>query len=145
MSTTPPSNPLHAITYRIDRGDEALHALNLDAVIALRADVGMGKRSPDEVRRQIEGARHVVTAHHAGALVGFARAISDDTTNGYISSVMVSPAFQRRGIGRGLIRQIIEGRDHIRWVLHTRKEAAPFYEALGFTNAPDMMWRDRRG
>jgi ribosomal protein S18 acetylase RimI-like enzyme len=135
-----------ALTYRINKGDVALGYLSIASVLALREQVGMGTRTLEEVRRQIEGARHIVTAHHteSGELIGFARAISDEATNGYISSVMVSPPFQRQGIGRKLIMQIVEGRDHVRWVLHTRKEAAAFYEALGFTPAPDMMWRERR-
>ena len=57
---------------------------------------------------------------------------------------MVDPGYQRRGIGRGMIRRLVTARDGIRWVLHTRPEAADFYRGLGFEDAPDMMWRDRR-
>ena len=46
--------------------------------------------------------------------------------------------------GRVLIERLVNGRDGIRWVLHTRREAAGFYAKLGFTAAPDMLWRDRR-
>jgi ribosomal protein S18 acetylase RimI-like enzyme len=123
----------------------------VEEVLSLREKVGMGARTADEVARQIAGARWVVTARDRacgsgkpGRLVGFARAITDLATNGYISTVMVDPDYQRRGIGREILRRIVEGREAIRWVLHARKEAMPFYRALGFEDAPDMMWRDRR-
>ena len=34
--------------------------------------------------------------------------------------------------------------DGIRFVLHSRVEAMPFYAKLGFAEAPDVMWRDRK-
>jgi len=58
---------------------------------------------------------------------------------------MVAPAYRRKGIGRAMIERIIGGRRRIRWVLHTRKDARDFYRAVGFEDAPDIIWRDRTG
>jgi ribosomal protein S18 acetylase RimI-like enzyme len=134
------------IDYQVHSEIERLGRLGVDVddVLGLRERVGMGKRSAAEVAVQLSGARWIVTAHDERRLVGFARAISDNATNGYISTVMVDPDYQRKGIGREIVRRIIEGRDHVRWVLHARKEAMAFYRAIGFEDAPDMMWRDRR-
>jgi ribosomal protein S18 acetylase RimI-like enzyme len=59
-----------------------------------------------------------VAAFDGEALVGFARAISDGAFNAYVSTVAVAPAYQRQGIGRELVKRLIEGRDHLQFVLH---------------------------
>ena len=92
------------ITYR------ETHDLDLDALGRLREDCGFATRSQDDLAQQVAGARWVVSAWDAARLVGFARAISDGVTNAYVSSVMVDAKYRRRGIGRELIRRLVEGR-----------------------------------
>jgi GNAT superfamily N-acetyltransferase len=57
---------------------------------------------------------------------------------------MVDAEYRRRGIGRELLRRIVEGREAVQFVLHARQDVMVFYRALGFTDAPEMMWRDRK-
>lgn len=118
-----------------------VHDVDLDA---LRLRVNFGAKSRDDVKAQVDGACWGVAAYDGKRSIGFARAISDGITNAYVGSVMVDPDYQRRGIGREIMRRIVGGRDHIRFVFHAQKDAMPFYRALGFTDAPDMMWRDRK-
>jgi ribosomal protein S18 acetylase RimI-like enzyme len=118
------------------------HEVDLDALGRLRDACAFATRTRAELARQLAGARWVVSAWDGARLVGFARAFSDGVTNAYVSSVMVDAEYRRRGIGRELLRRIVEGRETIRFVLHARRDAMPFYRALGFTDAPDMMWRD---
>jgi len=127
-----------AITYRDDKD------IDVSALAHLRAICGFAEVAPALLAQMVEGARYVASAHDGDRLIGFARAISDGATNGYISSVMVDPAYRRRGIGRTMLEQILRDKPTIRWVLHTRKEASPLYERLGFTPAEDMMWSRRR-
>ncbi|MEO8553983.1 MAG: GNAT family N-acetyltransferase [Kofleriaceae bacterium] len=94
--------------------------------------------------RLLAGSRWFVHAHDGPRLVGFARAITDGVATAYLSSVMVDPDYRRRGIGRTMIERLLASRDDVRFVLHTRPEAAAFYAALGFTDATAMMVRDRR-
>jgi ribosomal protein S18 acetylase RimI-like enzyme len=63
-------------------------------------------------------------------LVGFARAISDGASNAYISTVAVLPEYQKRGIGREIIRRLLADHDGIQFVLHS-EHAIPFYLHLG--------------
>ncbi len=117
--------------------------IDLGALARMTEASGWTHRDPAFLAQQIDGARYVVSAWSEGQMVGFARAISDGVSNGYISTVVVDEAHRGQGIGRGLIRRIVEGRGTIRWVLHARPEVHGFYEKLGFTEATHILWRDR--
>jgi len=126
------------ITYRDD------HDVDLDALATLRAACKFALKDRDFLAQQVTGARWIVHAYDATRLVGFARAISDGVSSAYVSSVMVDPSYQRRGIGRAMFERLLAGREDIKFVLHTRKDAAAFYAAVGFKPATDMLVRDRR-
>lgn len=119
--------------------------VDLDALAALRATCEFAPRPRDFLAQQVAGARWVVHAYAGDRLCGFARAISDGVTNAYISSVMVAPDVRRRGIGRAMIERLVADRPHVRFVLHTRRDAMAFYAALGFGPAADMLVRERQG
>jgi ribosomal protein S18 acetylase RimI-like enzyme len=123
------------IAYRQDKD------VDLEALAALRASCDFADKPRTFLAQQIEGARWVVHAYEGARLVGFARAISDGVSNAYVSSVMVDPGQRRRGVGRAMIERLVgaAGDRHIKFVLHTRKDAAAFYAALGFAPAGDML------
>jgi ribosomal protein S18 acetylase RimI-like enzyme len=126
------------ITYRDDK------QVDLSALAQLRARCEFADVAPALLAQQVDGARFVASGYDGDRLVGFARAISDGATNGYVSSVMVDPAYRQRGIARTMLERIMRDKPTIRWVLHTRKKASALYEKLGFTPALDMMWRQRK-
>jgi GNAT superfamily N-acetyltransferase len=126
------------ITYRED------HDIDLDALAVLRAACEFAAKDRAFLAGQVCGARWLVHAYDGARLVGFCRAISDGVSNAYVSSVMVDPGYRRRGIGRAMLERLVYGHDHIKFTLHTRKDAAAFYAAVGFAPATDMMVRDRR-
>lgn len=125
---------------------DASHALDLGQLAKLFDAVGWKHRTRDRERlaQMVRGSMYGVSAHDGEMLVGYARAVSDGAFNAYVSTVVVLPAYQRRGIGREMIRRLLDGRDHIQFVLHARGEVSPFYIACGFSPAPDMLRRDRR-
>jgi predicted N-acetyltransferase YhbS len=57
------------------------------------------------IREMIVRADLIVTARSDGKLVGVSRALSDFSYCTYLSDLAVDQAFQRRGIGRELIRR----------------------------------------
>lgn len=82
---------------------------------------------------------------HGPEVVGFARAITDGVSNGYVSMVAVAPAFRRRGIGAALVGHVTAGADSVSWMLHAGRPGAPeFFARLGFAAAPLAMQRARR-
>jgi ribosomal protein S18 acetylase RimI-like enzyme len=120
-------------------------SIDVDELARLFEAVGWQERARDRGRleQMVRGSMYGVSAHDDRALVGYARAISDGAFNAYVSTVAVLPAYQRRGIGRDLVRRLLDGRDHIQFVLHADPRVHAFYLRCGLRPAPDMLRRDR--
>ena len=70
-------------------------------------------------------------------LIGFARVLSDQVFKAFIFDVIVHPEFRAKGIGKLLMKTILEHPvisfvQHIE--LYCRPELIPFYQQWGFTN-----------
>jgi GNAT superfamily N-acetyltransferase len=100
-------------------------------------------RDPERLAQMVRGSMYGVAAFEGDVLVGYARAISDGAFNAYVSTVAVLPEYQGRGIGRELIRRLLDGREHVQFVLHANPHVHPFYLRCGFRLAPDMLRVDR--
>ncbi len=124
------------------------HDVDLDQLTMLFNAVGWERRTANRERlaQLVRGSLHVVSAWDGDRLVGFARAISDGAFNAYISTVAVLPDYQKRGIGRELIRRLLDGRDSVQFVLHANDRAYPFYLHLdlGFEPFEDVLVRPRK-
>jgi RimJ/RimL family protein N-acetyltransferase len=95
-------------------------------------------RTEPDIRRQIAAAWRVVGAYDpAGAMVGFARAISDGGS-AYLADVYVLPAHRGRGLGQAIVAMMIEEGPGagFRWMLHT-SDAFGLYRQFGFAPPPD--------
>jgi len=80
-------------------------------------------------------------------LIAFARATSDNTFNATIWDVVVHPEFQRQGIGKILIQEVIKNlrySDINTITLFADPQVLKFYTNLGFISDPDgvkgMFW-----
>jgi len=97
-----------------------------------------------QLARLVQNSTYVVSAWRGDDLVGFARAISDEVSNAYISTVAVSDEDGRREILGELIRRLVQGRDEITFVLQAVPALAAFYKDQGFEPAPEMYRRPRK-
>lgn len=99
----------------------------------------------DRFRTMLEASNLTVLAHDGNEIVGFARALCDDASNGYISMVAVAPEHRRRGIGRELVTRLMSGdtEGRITWVLRARPDSVGFWTSLGFTPSTIAMERLR--
>ena len=124
---------------------DASHPMELGQLARLFESVGWHHRTrdPERLAQMVRGSMYGASAYDGEVLVGYARAISDGAFNAYVSTVAVLPAYQRRGIGRELLRRLLQGRDEIQFVLHAAPPVHAFYMRCGFSPAPDMLRRDR--
>jgi GNAT superfamily N-acetyltransferase len=104
-------------------------------------------REREHVERQLAGAWRVVGAYRAGtgAMIGFARALSDGVALAYLADVFVVDEARGHGVGKALVRAMIDDGPGagFRWMLHT-SDAHELYRRFGFRE-PDATNLERPG
>jgi len=118
-----------------------------EALRRLFATSGLLRRARDSdemMRRWLAGTSVIVSAWDHAQLVGFARMLSDEATNAYVSTVAVAPSWQDRGLGSQLMAALMTGRESMKLVLEAAPGAERFYERLGFVRAPNAFVRPRK-
>jgi ribosomal protein S18 acetylase RimI-like enzyme len=94
-----------------------------------------------DLARALRNSSFVVTAWLGGTMAGLARGLSDDVSVFYLQDVLVSPQYQRQGIGSRLVKACLERYSHVRTCVLLADEdqrLARFYESLGFRNTRDV-------
>ena len=102
--------------------------------------------SPATHLRILEGSAFVVLALEGDRVVGFVTAISDGVLSAYISLLEVLPEYQRRGVGRELMQQLMQRINALLEGLYMidvlcDEDVLSFYEQLGFEAAGGAMIR----
>lgn len=100
--------------------------------------------SPETHLRLLAGSDHILLAidTDSGRVIGFVTAISDGVLSGFIPLLEVLPAWQGRGIGSALVRQMIARLAHLPNVdLLCDPELARFYQRFGMITGTGMMVR----
>lgn len=122
---------MNDVDYRV--GNE----LDLGQVIALYRSSHLGERRPvdDSARmaQMLSRANLVVTAWDGERLVGIARSLSDFCYATYLSDLAVDAEYQRRGIGRELIRRTQREGGQAKVFLFSAPAAVDYYPRVGFT------------
>jgi GNAT superfamily N-acetyltransferase len=123
---------------------ETYPELSAEAFIDVLRRSTLGERrpidDPETIRGMLEHADVIVTARVDGRLVGISRAITDFSYCTYLSDLAVDEAYQRRGIGKELIRRTHEAaglRTHL--ILLAAPKARGYYPHIGMTGH-DSCW-----
>jgi ribosomal protein S18 acetylase RimI-like enzyme len=125
------------------RKNAAIDVFELERLLT-RAGIGRRFRGRDDrTARMLAGTTETASAWHGDELVGFARIITDDVTNGYIATVAVAPSWQDRGLGTRLMHALMDGREDLKLILEVRPGVEAFYERLGFERATSLFVRRR--
>jgi predicted N-acetyltransferase YhbS len=103
------------------------------AVMDLYADSGLNRpKDAARIARMYENSNLIVTAWEGGTLVGVSRALTDFSYCCYLSDLAVRPGYQRRGIGRELIRLTKERiGDEAMLLLLSAPAAMEYYPRVG--------------
>ncbi|MEV6578237.1 GNAT family N-acetyltransferase [Streptomyces sp. NPDC051582] len=124
-------------------------SLDVAEVTALYRASTLGERRPVEdverFTRMLAGANLVITARLDGRLVGIARSITDGSYVTYLSDIAVDAEFQRRGVGRDLIRATREAAPQAKLVLLSAPAAVAYYPHLGFSRHESAWTLDALG
>ncbi|AOY95175.1 GNAT family N-acetyltransferase [Cupriavidus sp. USMAA2-4] len=118
---------------------------DIEAARQLLAENGWAHRvnNPERFAQLVTNSQRVAVAVDGGRIVGFARALCDGISDGYLSMVAVAPSHRRQGVGRALMRHVMGDDPDITWVLRAaRSSEAAFFGQLGFT--PSMVAMERR-
>lgn len=91
----------------------------------------------------MENTDRAVVAVDGPRVVGFARALCDGVSNGYISVVAVAADRRGQGVGRELVRRLVGDDAGITWVLRAGRGSGGFWERVGFRPSAVAMERVR--
>ena len=116
-----------------------------ESVRQFLSEVGWQQRvhDPEKFRKMLEHTNRPVLAVDGSRIVGFARALCDEVSNGYISMVAVASDRRGQGIGRELVRQLIKKDAGITWILRAGHGSSAFWERVGFQSSEIAMERVR--
>lgn len=120
---------------------------DFEAIRQFLAENGWKRRVANAARFRImmENADRTVVAFDGERIVGFARALCDNVSNGYIGTVVVAEGFRRKGVGRALVERLIGDDPNITWVLRAgRAGSMEFWKKMGFIASETAMEKTRK-
>jgi len=118
---------------------------DFDEIRQFLAANGWEKRVADAERSRtmLKNADRKVVAVESGRIVGFARALCDGVSNGYIGTVAVAEDKRGQGIGRELVQTLMGDDTNITWVLRSGRDSGEFWKKMGFSLSDVAMERTR--
>lgn len=109
-------------------------------ILALYKAVGWKNyyENPQMLKEAYEHSLYILGAYAEKELVGIIRVVGDGHSIIYIQDILVLPAYQRKGIGRLLLKNVLEKYSQVyQKVLLTddQPKTVQFYESMGFQTA----------
>ncbi len=121
-----------------------LEGIHVDEYNRLRDEVGWGALPKQQAQAGLDHSSYVVSCEEQGKVVGTARVLWDGEYIAYLADVMLSPDYQRKGIGKQLVQMVIDYlHTHVNkewdimFVLVAAKGKEGFYKKLGFEERPN--------
>ncbi|MBT4077715.1 MAG: GNAT family N-acetyltransferase [Gammaproteobacteria bacterium] len=95
--------------------------------------------SAEQLEQAVKNSFSVISVYENNQLIGFGRIVSDGVVYATIYDVIVSPNWQKQGIGSTIVRKLVsqcEFNDIRSIHLFAAKGAENFYKNLGFASRP---------
>lgn len=97
----------------------------------------LGERRPvkdfSRIKAMIQNANLIITARDGNKLVGVARSVTDVVYCTYLSDLAVDLKYQKRGIGKELIRLTKQATPEATTILLAAPKAVDYYPHIGMT------------
>ena len=109
-----------------------------EEILALYGSVGWTAYTdkPETLRRGFERSLLTLGAYMDEKRVGIIRAVGDGETIVFIQDILVSPEYQRRGVGKALICEVLSRYSNVRQIELTTddtEKTKAFYRSVGFS------------
>lgn len=118
--------------------------LTVDQALDLYIDSTLGERRPVDDRERfaamLKHANLTITAWDGDLLVGISRCVTDFVWTTYLADLAVRLSYQKRGIGKELMRRTQEAAPQARLLLLAAPAARDYYGHVGFTHMPSAWW-----
>ena len=101
--------------------------------------------SASELEAIIAKSTAYVTARDSGKLVGFGRLFSDGAVISYINNMAVTPEYQQQGIGKVILKRLVETAGNVKSIFLYSDTADQFYLNNGFELSGKRLYVRRRG
>ncbi|MEM1136514.1 MAG: GNAT family N-acetyltransferase [Bacteroidota bacterium] len=88
---------------------------------------------PDRLQKMIEFGNLIITARNNGKLIGISRSLTDFVYCTYLSDLAVDKLYQKRGIGKVLIRYTKLAAPKAKLILLSAPEAISYYPSIGMS------------
>ena len=88
---------------------------------------------PETLQKMLEHGNLIVTARENGRLVGVSRSLTDFVFCTYLSDLAVDEQYQKRGIGKELIKQTKLAAPEAKLILLAAPAAIGYYPKIGMT------------
>ena len=119
-------------------------SLGEEEVLSLyRANAWSSSEKPQQLLAALRNSHALVTARVERRLVGLGNAISDGHLVVYFPHMLVHTEFQRQGVGRAMMRALMEKYAGFHQQMLTADgDAVEFYKSMGFVRAgrTEPMW-----
>ncbi len=123
-----------------------IRRVDLDELSNLYRVAPLGEKPPAALATVFGNSMFNCFIYADDKLIGAGRALADGFDCAYIADVAVHPAHQRQGLGKAIIRRLVElCGNHKKIILYANPGTEPFYRDLGFLHMNTAMgiWRNQ--
>ncbi|MBK9461104.1 MAG: GNAT family N-acetyltransferase [Sphingobacteriales bacterium] len=115
----------------------------IESILTLYNDVGWAAYTSDEqkLKEAIKNSLITISVWYEDKLIGLLRAVGDGLTIIYIQDILVLRSFQRQGIGRQLLKIMLDKYSIVRQIVlmtDADENTIMFYESCGFTKTQTL-------
>lgn len=120
-------------------------SLMIDEISELYKSVGWTHYTKDTARleKAFEQSESLIKRNGDGKIIGVVRWITDCATIAFIQDILIHPRYQRQGIGKALLNEVLEkitsyGPVQIELLTDDTEKTKKFYESVGFVQVKEM-------
>ena len=98
-------------------------------------------KDPKKLELGFKHSTYVLIASEEGKVVGALRSISDESSIHYLQDILVRPDYQKRGIGRKLLKMALDRFKKVRThmiLTDDEEKQKKFYQSLGYINTKEL-------